>query len=186
MRPRWRERSTPCAQHSDCILFSARGAAPDLTESDRHPQSYWVTEFARRAFYRDVDYDAAFLAPQALCLRRLDGANLPVIASYERLLSQRERELVAQRLVSQEYRDTLLERDLEVEALQKEVELGSVARELLEVRLRLVPAGTTRERYFNTAMVGVRKASRVALRGFDLGERILRRSKVLLRGRSKV
>ena len=166
-------------RRSDTVLFSALAEAAELPESDQNPQSFWVTQFAHQSFYRDVDYDASFLAPSALCLRRLTGSNIPVLASYERHLVQLERERATYRLVSQEYRDMLQQRDLEVEALRMELAQMAVA-------LRIAPAGTTRERYFHTAMGGVRRASQAALRGLDLGGRLVRRSKALLRSPSRV
>ncbi len=166
------QKVTALCQHSDSVLFSTLPETDAARDHDTLPASYFVTVFARCGFYRDVDYDASWAGPGALCLRRFAGSYLPILASYERMLGQREREVAAQRLLVLEYHDLLLQRDQEVEALHHEVALGTFGPEINALRLRVAPVGTTRERYLQRALDGLRALGRVALNGMTPNEQL--------------
>jgi hypothetical protein len=172
-------------QHSEVLLLSFWSAAEALAELDLQPTGRAVAQLGRRSFYRDVDYDAGYLGPGALCLRRLSGSPTAVLAAYERLLADKQRELAAQRLVSKEYRDTVLQRDLEIESLHKVAERAALLHELDLLRARVAPPGTTRERYLNGALSRARTLGRAALRGLAIGEQVLRGSRAERRGASR-
>ena len=59
-----------CA-HSDDIIFSS---SPDDHETASHfnvqPPAYWLALFARHGFYHDTAFDASFITPWAMRLRR--------------------------------------------------------------------------------------------------------------------
>ena len=86
-----------CA-HADELLFSS--TPEDFTEPTHEnvrPAEDWVAAFARRGFYRDVDYDAVFLTPWAMRLRAETASLAPVVAAYERRLGWLTRENAALR-----------------------------------------------------------------------------------------
>ena len=56
------------------ILFSS--SPLDLTEATHHnvqPIWVWLNQFASRGFYPDVSYDASYIAPQAMLLRKSEA-----------------------------------------------------------------------------------------------------------------
>ena len=59
-----------CA-HTDDIIFSS---SPDDHETESHfnvqPPAYWLALFAQQGFYQDKDFDASFITPWAMRLRR--------------------------------------------------------------------------------------------------------------------
>jgi len=75
-----------CA-HTDLVLFSS---TPDEFKDPTHlnveTPAFWSRLFATNGFLRDFDFDASFLAPQAVLYRRsaLDVAE--VVDGYERVL----------------------------------------------------------------------------------------------------
>lgn len=74
-----------CA-HADAVLFSSTPTEfDDPTHLNVETTSYWATLFANHGFFRDVDHDAAYLAPQAILFRKSAGAQ-DVVSEYERLL----------------------------------------------------------------------------------------------------
>jgi SAM-dependent methyltransferase len=81
-------------RHADAVLFSS---TPDdfreATHVNVQPTDYWVGLFARRGFYRDFDFDASFIAPQAVLFRRTDGTPYAAMRGYERNYWRAESEL---------------------------------------------------------------------------------------------
>jgi len=72
-------------QSTDDILFSSTPL--DYKEASHlnvHSPEYWATLFARRGFYRDVDFDAAFITPWATRFRRRNDPAPRLISDYER------------------------------------------------------------------------------------------------------
>jgi glycosyltransferase involved in cell wall biosynthesis/SAM-dependent methyltransferase len=59
------------ARHTDVVLFSS---SPDDHEEPTHvnvqPPGYWASLFARHGFFRDFGFDASFVTPQAMLMRR--------------------------------------------------------------------------------------------------------------------
>lgn len=60
-------------RYGDTILFSS---SPDDVMEDTHYNvqqvEYWARHFAEHGFFRILDYDAGYVAPQALLLRKVD------------------------------------------------------------------------------------------------------------------
>ena len=74
-------------QSTDQILLST--TPTDFKESTHinvQPVEYWARLFAEQGFFRDHDYDASFLTPWAVLLRREDTSASRVIVGYERVL----------------------------------------------------------------------------------------------------
>jgi len=72
-------------QSTDDILFSSTPF--DYKEASHlnvHSPEYWATLFARQDFYRDVDFDAAFITPWATRFRRRNDPAPRLISDYER------------------------------------------------------------------------------------------------------
>lgn len=75
-----------CA-HTDDILFSSTPFDyKEVTHYNVQPPEYWAEQFARRGFFRDVDFDASFLTPWAARFRRRSPAGPPhrLVRDYER------------------------------------------------------------------------------------------------------
>ena len=74
-----------CA-HTDDILFSS---SPDDHETTSHfnvqPPEYWIAQFAQHGFFHDLDFDASFITPWAMRLRRTPASH--AAAAYARRLS---------------------------------------------------------------------------------------------------
>lgn len=80
-------------RHGEAVLFSS---TPDhfdeVTHVNVRPPEYWAELFARHGFYRDVDFDAGFVAPHALLFRPIPFP-AHVVAGYERWNRHSTREL---------------------------------------------------------------------------------------------
>lgn len=72
-------------KHADNILFSS---TPDdfteFTHLNVQPVEYWAALFARHGFYRDVDFEASFVAEHAARFRKATDPVHTVIRAYER------------------------------------------------------------------------------------------------------
>ena len=83
------------------------------------PPDYWAAHFARRGFFHDVDYDASYLAPWALRLRRGRADAIgPVVAAYERQLWRLTQETAARRDLNLEQAHNLALRADQIELMQ--------------------------------------------------------------------
>ncbi|MFN8423832.1 MAG: methyltransferase domain-containing protein [Anaerolineae bacterium] len=72
---------------ADTVLFSSSPTDHvEPTHVNVRPPEEWAAAFARRGFYRDADFDAAFLTPWAAAFRKVDGPLVGVVAAYERRL----------------------------------------------------------------------------------------------------
>ena len=82
-------------RHAGAILFSS---TPDDFDEPTHlnvqSTAYWVKLFAEEGFFRDFDYDASFVAPHAILLRRRES-DVDLIVGYERALSLTTERLTA-------------------------------------------------------------------------------------------
>src|SRR5262245_34919071 len=52
-----------CAHTRDILFSSSPTHYSEATHLNTQPPEYWAAQFARHAFYRDVDFDASFIAP---------------------------------------------------------------------------------------------------------------------------
>jgi SAM-dependent methyltransferase len=102
-------------KHSDDILFSSTPF--DYKEASHfnvQPPEYWAEVFARRGFYRDVDFDASFITPWAVRFRRRGDPIQRIVRDYERRFWTLWKENTDLRNLAGEMRDQLagLEADL--------------------------------------------------------------------------
>jgi hypothetical protein len=73
--------------HADEVLFSSSPTDyQEATHFNVHSPDYWVRLFARQGYFRDVDYDASYITPWAMRLRRNLTLIDDVIVPYERKL----------------------------------------------------------------------------------------------------
>ena len=157
-------------RHADRVLFSS---SPfdyvEPTHFNVQPPHYWARLFAQQGFYRDVDLDAGFLTPWAVCFRRRSEPAAAIVADYERRhwlmlqesrarlqvnLQQREQlaalaqELAAARSTT----GTAQQVDAEVQALRAQLAAiehsagGRLLRRLQTLRARVAPPGTLADR----------------------------------------
>jgi SAM-dependent methyltransferase len=76
---------TNLCRHSDDILFSSTPYDyKEATHFNVQPPEYWAENFARQGFFRDVDFDAAFITPWAVRFTRRDVPLVRLVRDYER------------------------------------------------------------------------------------------------------
>lgn len=107
-----------CA-HTDDILFSSTPFDyKEATHCNVQPPEYWAERFARHGFYRDVEFDAAFLTPWAARFRKSREPVSRVIAAYERRWWQLQQENRARRELNLEQRNQLATKEQELHAFR--------------------------------------------------------------------
>jgi glycosyltransferase involved in cell wall biosynthesis len=119
------------SRHARAVLFSS---TPEDFEEPTHlnvqPSDYWVGLFAQHGLFRDFLYDASFVAPHALLLRRRDWGVAEVAREYERAWWQ------ARQLADGMRRTCEAEREAVVRAEQAAAQAGA-ERDRLQARLAL-------------------------------------------------
>lgn len=128
-----------CCQHADDILFSS-----SLTEWQQLDD--WAEQFAQHGFFRDVDFDASFIAPWAARFSRMREPLHRVVHHYERRLwslSQQNRQLEQTTLA-------LREQLSHWEQLQQSPG-WRVLSHLQKLRARLLPPGSRRDQWLEAA-----------------------------------
>jgi SAM-dependent methyltransferase len=73
-----------CAHAGDVLFSSTPFDHKELTHVNVQPPEQWAEQFARRGFYRDVDFDASFITPWAARFRKRSDPIHRVIRDYER------------------------------------------------------------------------------------------------------
>jgi SAM-dependent methyltransferase len=95
-------------QFSEDILFSSTPFDyKEATHFNVQPPDYWVEQFARHGFYRDLDFDASFITSWAIRFRRRKEPFFRIIQEYDRkiwLLTKENQDL---RLLSNEMQSQL-------------------------------------------------------------------------------
>lgn len=148
-----------CRLSRDILFSSTPFDYKEATHFNVRPPEYWAEAFARQGYFRDVDYDASFITPWAVRYRRRNEPVARMVREYERRYFELWKENVDLRLLAAENRAALsdyAERAAQAEqgsklAHQELEEIrGSrswkLGRRLAEMRLRLVPSGSRRER----------------------------------------
>jgi SAM-dependent methyltransferase len=122
--------------HTDDLLFSSTSS--DYTEATHvnvRPPEYWAELFARQEFFRDVDYDASYVAGWAVRLRRARDPLARQIGNYERLIVRRRDENSSLRELASEHRQKIAELEAEIERLRRQRDAEAALKK--SVRLRL-------------------------------------------------
>lgn len=110
-------------EHTSNILFSS--SPLDFTEPTHinvHPVDFWVEHFTRHGFFRDPDFDASFISPWAMRLRKTKEPLPHVIGAYERRLWQLLQEAQALRETGLHQQGQLAEKEKENRCLKDRVE----------------------------------------------------------------
>lgn len=158
---------------ADDILHSATPYDyKEVTHFNVQPPEYWAEVFARHGFFRDVDFDASFITPWGARFRQRREPLPRIVREYERRFWLLWKENTDLRGLTVEIRDKLAlaesrEKSLvaevaaqrqQAEALAEHVNgvLASRSWRLLsglrQVRLRLIPLGSARDRAFLTVV----------------------------------
>jgi 2-polyprenyl-3-methyl-5-hydroxy-6-metoxy-1,4-benzoquinol methylase len=73
--------------HTDIVIFSS---SPEDFEGDAHDNvqkiEYWAKLFAENGFYKDLNYNVAYISRQAAVFRRLNDDIPTIIYNYEKKL----------------------------------------------------------------------------------------------------
>lgn len=110
-------------EHSDDILFSS--SPHDFTEATHinvHPVDYWAALFATHGFYRDLDFDAAFIAPWAARFRKISAPKSQIVQTYERHLWLHRDEATQLRAELAKLRRELGESNIAIAQLRSDVD----------------------------------------------------------------
>ncbi|MGA2819778.1 MAG: glycosyltransferase [Anaerolineales bacterium] len=124
--------SNLCRHTGDVLFTSTPFDYREATHFNVNPPEYWAELFARAGFLHDLDYDATYLAPWAMRLRRSRDPLSRVIAPFERTLWRLRQETGAQREVVLQQRHELSE--LEAQASRREQALAQSQSQLEELR----------------------------------------------------
>jgi SAM-dependent methyltransferase len=109
-------------QHTDDILFSSSPVDyKEITHLNVQPPEYWAELFARQGFYRDTDFDAAFITPWATRFRRKSDPLPRLVRDYERKYWQLWKENVDLRQLTFEMREQLASQDTKSEGRVKKI-----------------------------------------------------------------
>lgn len=113
-----------CAHSRDILFSSSPDHYGEPTHLNTQPPEYWATWFARHDFYRDVDFDASFVAPWAVRFRHRTDPPHRIVADYERTFAK-----------------VVIERNhLRGLALAEQAVLSRTTQELVEARAELAHA----------------------------------------------
>jgi SAM-dependent methyltransferase len=75
--------------HADHVLFSSTPHDHrEPTHVNVHPPEHWAELFARHGFFRDVDYDAAYITPWAAHFQRRTEPVHRLVRGYERRFAE--------------------------------------------------------------------------------------------------
>lgn len=132
-------------RHTDDLLFSSTSTDfKEATHINVRPPEYWAELFARQGFYRDVDYDASYVAPWAVRFRRGRDPIPRQFAGYERLVARLREETQSLRDLAAEHRGRLTQQEAELENLRGRVERAEAMNRNLSTRVarRLAPAAS--------------------------------------------
>jgi SAM-dependent methyltransferase len=124
-----------CRHCGDVLFSSTPNDFEEPTHANVRPPEYWVEEFGRRGFFRDVDFDASFVTPWA---RRFRPSSEPVhriVAAYERRLWQQEQEARGSRSAAAAQRAAVAAQEGELAALRAHVTALEMEQDRLAARL---------------------------------------------------
>jgi len=138
-----------CAFTDDMVVSSTPMHYRDPTHTNIHPQEYWTERFARQGFIRDVEYDAAYIAPWAARYTRSNAPLHRVLADYDRAYSRMRHELHERNALVLDQMRQLSElqervRSLEARAGWSERPVARLAKRVDDAAVVAAPQGTLR------------------------------------------
>ena len=114
-----------CAYTDDILFSSTPFDYKEATHCNVRPPEYWAERFARHGFYRDVEFDAAFITPWAARFRKSREPVSRTIAAYERRWWQLQQDNQARRELNLEQRNQLAAKEQELQIFR--MQAGHVA-----------------------------------------------------------
>lgn len=157
-------------KHTDDVLFSSTPVDfHEPTHQNVQPVGYWVDLFARHGFVYDIPFDASFVSPWAIRLRRMEMTTEEQLRWYQQQFWTLRQHNIRGRDVALEFKQELSQKELawrarlegiEAQLAEKAQEVTALHRELDEIkhsrswglvkqlqRLRalLIPPGSRRE-----------------------------------------
>ncbi len=144
-----------CAFTDEIVVSSTPMHFRDPTHTNIHPQEYWTERFARHGFIRDIDYDAAYIAPWAALYRKSDAPLHRVIGGYDRAYSRMRHELQERNALVLEQMRQLSElqerlRSLEARAGWSERPVARLAKRVDDAAVAAAPDGTLRRSFLRS------------------------------------
>jgi SAM-dependent methyltransferase len=129
---------------SDDILFSSTPFDyKEATHFNVQPPEYWVEFFARYGYFRDVDFDASFLTPWAVRLRRKSEPVHRLVREYERKYWQLWKENTDLRLAALEARDQLAKDEKRLDEKEAAIDSANNQVHTLEHQLNAIRSSRT-------------------------------------------
>jgi hypothetical protein len=151
------------AGHTDKVLFSS---TPDEFGDPSHfnvqASDYWVGLFAKHSVYRDVEFDASFVAPHTILLRREHDPPVDAIRAYERKCVRLERQFDEVRAVNMSMFGEIAALRTQLDQLAGGQHDSSA---LASAAMRALGTNTRRYRLARRAVRAVRRARRFARPG---------------------
>lgn len=120
---------------SDILFSSTPNDYKEPSHFNVHPPEYWSELFALHGFFRDVDFEAAFITPWAARFRRRAETTPRIIREYERKGWYLQKENVELRSLSLELQDQLESKIREQESLLGELAEAGDSQKSLEANL---------------------------------------------------
>jgi SAM-dependent methyltransferase len=131
-----------CRSTDDILFSSSPFDYREPTHFNVQPPEYWAELFARQGFFRDVDFDAAFVTPWAVRFRRRNETPARLAREYERKYFLLAKENADLRGLSAELRAQLtdnvqLAERLRAQLAEKEKVADALAGQVHELSARL-------------------------------------------------
>jgi len=165
-------------QHSDDILFSSSPLNyEEILHFNVQPVEHWAALFAKQGFFRDVDFDASFIAPWASRFRKTSEPVHRIVGGYERRMWYMQQENIANRALNLEQHQELAARDQTIRELQARVthlekrwarlegSFGwAVMLKLQGLRAAIAPPYSVRDQAIEGILRGLRRGDAQAIR----------------------
>jgi SAM-dependent methyltransferase len=120
-----------CASAPEVLFSSSPLDVREPTHVNVQPPEHWAEVFARRGFFHDVDYDASFLTPWAMRLRRADEPVHRLVRRLERRYWQLASQAHGARAYALEVQDRLAATERERDRLRVDSEQLGRARNII-------------------------------------------------------
>jgi glycosyltransferase involved in cell wall biosynthesis/SAM-dependent methyltransferase len=121
-------------KHAKRVLFSSTPFDfREPTHFNVHPTEEWAEMFAQHGFYRDVDYDASYIAPWGVLFVAKDAPMPRLVRDYERRFATLWRENTDLRSLTVEMRNDLSAAQVfEERSKQQEIQIQLLNMQLIE------------------------------------------------------
>jgi GT2 family glycosyltransferase len=137
-----------CAFTGDILFSSSPDDYKEATHFNVQPPDYWADLFARHGFYRDLEYNASYIAPWAVRFRKSRQPFGKIVRAYERKIWFIEKEIQGGRVLTLEQRNELAEKEarlgqmcVQIERLESELkERAALVNRLAEENAKAVQA----------------------------------------------